>query len=119
MEREHAQTALTAATNTAETLVFDLAREFKSRPGMPVDLVNNILERVQGLQRQLAGAGTTADLRRLEAVSLNELSDAYLSQGNRPAALDAAQRSLAIMEALVKEFPQLPLLQRGLAITLN
>ena len=119
VQRERAQTALTAATNTAETLVFDLAREFKSRPGMPVDLVNNILERVQGLQRQLAGAGTTADLRRLESVSLNELSDAFLSQGNRPAALDAAQRSLAIMQALVKEFPQLPLLQRDLAITLN
>jgi hypothetical protein len=66
---------------------------------MPVDLVNSILERVQSLQRQLAAAGSTPDLRRLEAVSLNELSDAFLSQGNWPAALAAAERALAIMQA--------------------
>jgi tetratricopeptide (TPR) repeat protein/energy-coupling factor transporter ATP-binding protein EcfA2 len=119
VQRERAQTALNAATSTAETLVFDLAREFKNRPGMPLDLVNSILQRVQELQRQLAASGSTPDLRRFEAVSLNELSDAYLSQGDHAKALEVVERSLAIMEALVKEFPQLPLLQRDLAITLN
>ena len=72
---------------------------------MPLDLVNSILERVQGLQAQLAASGSTPDLRRLESVSLNELSDAYLSQGDHAKALAAVERSLAIIEALVAELP--------------
>jgi tetratricopeptide (TPR) repeat protein/energy-coupling factor transporter ATP-binding protein EcfA2 len=119
VQRQRAQTALNAASSTAETLVFDLARDFKNRPGMPLDLVNSILERVQGLQAQLAASGSTPDLRRLESVSLNELSDAYLSQGDHAKALAAVERSLAIIEALVAELPHVPLLRRDLAITLN
>jgi tetratricopeptide (TPR) repeat protein len=118
-QRTRAETALTAATGTAETLVFDLAREFRNRPGMPVDLVNNILGRVQALQRELARSGSTADLRRLEAVSLYEQSDSFLDQGDRAAALDAAERALAILEALAKEFPDRRMLRRELAISLN
>ena len=56
-QRARAETTLAAATRTTDTLIFDLAQEFRRRTGMPVDLIRLILERVQGLQRQLAEAG--------------------------------------------------------------
>ena len=36
-QRDRAERSLAAATQTANTLVFDLAREFRDRAGMPVD----------------------------------------------------------------------------------
>src|SRR4029077_9121577 len=70
IQRERAVNALGAARQTAETLVFDLARDLRTRPGMPVELVDDILERVQKLQGQLGSTGSTVELYRLEAVSL-------------------------------------------------
>jgi tetratricopeptide (TPR) repeat protein len=119
VERQRAVDALGAARKTAETLVFDIARELRNRPGMPVDLVNDILERVQTLQRQLGSAGSTVELLRLEAVSLTELSDSYQRQGNSAAALQAAQRAVAILETIAKQHPDQRLLERSLAVALN
>jgi tetratricopeptide (TPR) repeat protein len=119
VERQRAVDALGAARKTAETLVFDLARELRNRPGMPVDLVNDILERVQTLQRQLGSAGSTVELLRLEAVSLAELSDSYQRQGNGAAALQAAQRAVAILETIAKQHPDQRLVERSLAVALN
>ncbi len=123
IERQRAVDALGAARKTAEpkreTLVFDLARELRNRPGMPVDLVNDILERVQTLQRQLGSAGSTVELLRLEAASLTELSDSYQRQGNRAAALEAIRRAVAILEAISKQHPDQRLVQRDLAVGLN
>jgi tetratricopeptide (TPR) repeat protein len=118
-ERIRAQIALRAATETAETLVYDLAREFENRPGMPVALKREILERVQTLQRYLAQAGTTADLRRLEAISLMELSTTHREQRRQGESVAAAEHALAIITALIKEFPQLARLRRDHAIILN
>ena len=47
--------ALAAATRTTDTLIFDLAQEFRRRTGMPVDLIRLILERVQGLAAPARG----------------------------------------------------------------
>ena len=57
LQRARAENTLAAATRTTDTLIFDLVQEFRRRTGMPVDLIRLILERVQGLQRQLAEAG--------------------------------------------------------------
>jgi eukaryotic-like serine/threonine-protein kinase len=117
-QSRRAENALTAATGTADTLIFDLAQEFRKRAGMPVDLIRLILERVQELQRQLAQAGeTTPDLQRLEAVALDELYSTFLAQGDSKAALAVAERQRDILAALVKAFPNEPRLQRELAIT--
>ena len=56
-QRDRAERSLAAATQTANSLVFDLAREFRDRAGMPADLVRRILDRARGLQRQLAEFG--------------------------------------------------------------
>ncbi len=101
------------------SLVFDLARELRNRPGMPVELVNEILRRVQALQRQLGSAGSTPELLRLEAVSLAELSDSYQWQGNTAAAIAAARHAVAILEAIAKQHPNQRLAERSLAVALN
>ncbi len=98
-QRDRAERTLAAATETANTLVFDLAREFRDRAGMPRDLVRRILDRAHALQRQLAESGeTTPELRRSEAVTLVELVSTLLALGDTKAALEAAQRALKIME---------------------
>ena len=70
-QRDRAERTLAAATKTANSLVSDLAGEFRDRAGMPADLVRGILDRAQALQRQLTELGeTTPELRRSEALAL-------------------------------------------------
>ena len=103
-ERDRAEKALAAAKRTVNRLIFDLAREFRDRAGMPVEMVRKILDLAQDLQHQLAAAGeTTPDLQRSESVALNELVATLLIQGDTKTALDAAQRSLGIMESLTTQ----------------
>ena len=116
---DRAENALGAARQTAETLVFDLARDLRTRPGMPADLVDDILARVQALQRQLGMTGSTVELYRLEAASLYMLSQSSEQKGDIAAALAAVQRSLAILELLATQHPDQRLVQRDLAVSLN
>jgi tetratricopeptide (TPR) repeat protein len=118
-ESQRANDALTAATNTADTLVFELAREFANRPGMPVELTRSILQKVQELQRQLARSGTTVRLRRTEAVSLIELADLFRAQGDRSTARTAVMRALEILDELLKRFPDSAQLRRDYAVALR
>jgi tetratricopeptide (TPR) repeat protein len=115
-----AQTALDAAANAADTLIFDLAQEFRRRSGMPVDLIRLILERVQRLELQLAESGErTPNLRRLEAVAFDELYATYVALGDTKAAIAAAERGRAILEELVKALPDDERIQRDLVISIN
>ena len=59
-QRDRAERALSAATQTANTLVIDLANEFRDRTGMPSDLVRRILDRARGLQQQLLDSARVA-----------------------------------------------------------
>ncbi len=105
-QRDRAERTLAAATETANTLVVDLAREFRDRAGMPRDLVRRILDRAHALQRQLAESGETApELRHSEAIALGDLMDVFLALGDTKAALEAGQRSRMIMEQLVTADP--------------
>jgi tetratricopeptide (TPR) repeat protein/energy-coupling factor transporter ATP-binding protein EcfA2 len=119
-QRARAETTLMAAMQTTDTLIFDLAQEFRRRTGMPVDLIRLILERVQRLQRQLTQAGERSlDLLRLESATLDELSSLYLDQGDINAALQAAERARAILQAMAKADPDNVALQRNLMVALN
>ncbi len=120
VQRARAQTALEAATKTTETLIFDLAQDFRKRTGMPVELIRLILNRVQELQRQLTQAGErTPELLSLEASALDELTSLYLEQGDPAAALDAAQRARDVMQLLVNALPNLQTLKIELATSWN
>lgn len=118
VQRARAERTLAAATQAANALVFELAQEFRNRTGMPVDLVRGILERAQALQRQLSDSGETSpELRRSEYAALAELVTTLLAQGDTQAALAAAARGVAIMEALVAGNPADAEFQNDLAVS--
>ncbi len=105
-QRDRAERTLTAATETANTFVFDMAQELRDRQGMPVDLTRKILDRARGLQRQLVESGEVApDLLRSEALGLTELALTLSLQGDNKAALAAAERARDIMSALLVRMP--------------
>src|SRR5262249_27709656 len=118
-QRDRAERTLAAATKTANSLVFELAHEVRGRVGMPADLVRRILERAQGLQRQLTEAGeTTLELRHSEAAALIDLVDIFLALGDTKAALAAAERARSVLANLVVSESNNALLQRNLSVAL-
>ena len=90
-QRQRAERALQTATETANTLVLDMAKRLRGRVGMPIDLVRDILDRAQELMRQLAERGeTSAALRYSAAQALNEVALTLLEQGDAQSGADAA-----------------------------
>jgi tetratricopeptide (TPR) repeat protein len=119
-QRTKAENALATAAGTADRLVYDLALDLRNRRGMPVDLVLNILDRAVAMQSQLANAQeTTPELRRLEATAMGELATTLIDQGARTSAKSAAERSLTVVENLVKSDPANKVYQRDLSIAFN
>ena len=115
-QRMRAEDTLTAATKTANSLVFDLAQRFKSTVGIPVSLIKDILDRAKALQDQLIKSGeVTPDLRQSEAAALNEAADALLAIGDTKGALAAAKESRQIAVELVATDPNSTNWQRGVA----
>jgi tetratricopeptide (TPR) repeat protein len=116
-QRNRAEKTLAAASQTANDLVFNLAAQFRDRRGMPIALVRDILGRADGLQRQLAAAGeTTPLLRYAESAALNELAITLQIIGDLPAALDATDRSIAVIERLAAAEPDNAGAQRDVGV---
>ena len=119
-QRDRAELALSAATQTANTLVIDLANEFRDRTGMPSDLVRRILDRARGLQQQLLGAGENSrELLGSASSALDQLAITLLDLGETDAALEAAKGSYAVARRLVDEDPSNPDWRRTLSVALN
>src|SRR5262245_20119162 len=119
-QRDRAERTLAAATKTANSLVFELAREFRDRSGMPADLVRRILERAQGLQRQLAESGeSTPAIRRSEAAALTDLVRTLLALGDTKAALAAAERAHTITADLAAADPGNAKWQNDVSVSLD
>jgi tetratricopeptide (TPR) repeat protein len=114
-QRDRAERNLTAATGTANTLVFELALEFRDR-GLPVDLVRKLLNRARDLQKQLTSSGEmTPALLNSEAAALCELSVTLRVQGAFAEALEAAETCRAVMQKLLAQEPANRQWQRQLA----
>jgi eukaryotic-like serine/threonine-protein kinase len=112
VQHRRAERALSASTETANALVTDLAKKFRDRTGMPIDLVRDILDRAQNLQYQIINSGEAApELRFSAAKALNELVLTLLAQGDKKAQADlgaarqAAQRFFDIMTEIAKTDP--------------
>jgi hypothetical protein len=56
-QRDRAEQALTAATRTANSVIFDLAQRFRNVLGVPASLVKDLLDRARALQEQLTASG--------------------------------------------------------------
>ncbi|MGV2975782.1 TIR domain-containing protein [Roseibium alexandrii] len=105
-EAKRANEALTAATQTANGLVFNLAQKFKNS-GLPNATVREILQEARNLQDKLsAGFEDNAVLLRSRSVALIELADTYDDFGDPEAALRLLQESLNIARKLAKDKPQ-------------
>ena len=59
-QRQRAEATLKAATETANSLVFDLAQRFRETAGISAKLVKDILDRARALQEQLIHSGEAA-----------------------------------------------------------
>ncbi len=119
-QRGRAERTLAVATGTANALVFDLAREFRDRTGIPVALVRKILDSARELQRQLAESGEVSpELRRTEAVALMDLVETLQALGDVPAALASANRASNIIQELLEQDPNNMGYQRDLSISME
>ncbi len=115
-QRKRAENTLALATQTANSLVFDLTQEFRDVVGVPSTMIENILDRALKLQGQLLQSGETSpDLLRGEAVALGETARTLLTLGKTDSALADAEKARDIFAALVKQKPSDTGRQRDLA----
>lgn len=115
MQRTRAERSLAAATDTANTLVFEMAQELRDR-GVPIQVLRKILERARALQKQLTSAGEMSPgLLNSEAAALCELSWTLRDQGLLKDAVDAAELCRGIMEKLAASAPDNTQWRRQLA----
>ncbi|OYQ22360.1 hypothetical protein CHR90_00385 [Elstera cyanobacteriorum] len=116
---EKAQKSLTAATETANGLIFDLAQKFKGR-GLPNAMAREILDRARQLLERLT-EGNEADpaLQRSRVAALNELSHTLDDYGDPDGALGLARQGLLIALKLASEEPGNRQFQRDLSVSLE
>jgi hypothetical protein len=101
-QRNRAEQTLAAATQTANSLVFDLAQRFRNAVGVPAELVKDILDRAVALQKQLTASGQAApELRSSQGTALPEMVGALLAIGNTAGALAAAEGARQIFDTLL------------------
>ena len=104
-----AEATLAAATETANSLVFDLAQRFRNAVGVPAALIKDILDKALALQEQLIKSGqVTPDLKRSEAAALDETVDTLLVIGDTKGALAAADQARQILADLLAASPAAP-----------
>ena len=117
-QRQRAEATLAAATKTANSLVFDLARRLRNVVGIRADLVKDILDRARALQEQLIKSGqVTPELKRSEAEALAETATSLLAIGNTAGALAAAEQARQIMADLVAAEPGSTDFRRELSVS--
>lgn len=110
-----ADTELTAAVKTANLLVSDLAYRLRSTAGVPITLVEDILERVSEFQNELTQV--SPELLRSKADAQAEMASTLLALGDSGKALQHAQEAHDIYRDLLKASPDSAALQLGLSWT--
>jgi tetratricopeptide (TPR) repeat protein len=117
-QRNRAERTLAAATETANSLVFDLAQRFKDTVAIPNDLIKDILGRARTLQDQLISSGQmTPALRRSAADALGETAASLLRIGDTTAAYAAADQARQILTELAASNAADIGLQQHLSVT--
>ncbi len=104
-QRNRAEHNLSVATEAANDLIYDMAQKFRDS-GVPVSIIEDILERARQLQKQLTADGQISDeLQHSEAAALNETVRTLLTIGDTKGALAAAQQEQKLSEALLASDP--------------
>jgi tetratricopeptide (TPR) repeat protein len=119
-QRKLAESTLLSATSAANAMVSQLAKSMRDRKGMPIDLVRDILDRAQSLQRQLiASWQDRPELLLSEGKALNEVVLTEFALGDSASALKAAEDYRNLMDDLVKRDPKNAEVRRELSFGLN
>jgi tetratricopeptide (TPR) repeat protein len=116
--QRQAEQTLAAATETANSLVFDLAQRFRDAMGVPAEVIKDILDKARALQEQLIKSGqVTPELKRSEGAALTETVDTLLTIGDTGGALAAAEQARQIYADLVAGNPGNAGWQRDLSVS--
>jgi len=117
-QRDRAERALTLATDTANSLVFDLTQKFRNVVGVSAATIKDILDQARKLQDQLSAAGeSSSSLSRSQAAALLETITSLLEVGDTQNALAAALKAQGILQALAKDQPNNNDIQRELSVS--
>jgi tetratricopeptide (TPR) repeat protein len=118
LERARAEHSLALATHTADGMIFDIVQKIRNVAGVPTATIEAILDSTRKLQEQLSAYGENSpELRRSQAEAQMEISNTLLAAGDVRGAVGAAQRSRAILEALLKSAPGSTDYQRELSVS--
>ena len=112
-QRRLAETRLDAAVATANSLVSDFAYKFRHTVGVPIGLVQDILERVDKFEEDLGE--TTPQLLASKAAAQGELATTLLALGATTRALDRAREASDIYDTLAHSVPGNDGFQLGLS----
>jgi tetratricopeptide (TPR) repeat protein len=112
-ERRLAETRLIAAVKTANSLVSDFAYRLRNTSGVPIALVDDILNRVSRFQDELEEV--SPQLLQSKADAQGELASTLLILGDTGRALNSAQEARNIYRNLVKGAPDDVAFQLGLS----
>jgi tetratricopeptide (TPR) repeat protein len=123
-QRGRAETAATEvrhtvslATQTANSLVFDIADKFRTVPGVPALVIKQLLDEARKVQDQLvAGGDNSLELQYGQAAALGATADTLMTLGDLAGALAAARRGQDILTAMAARDPKNVATQRGLAL---
>jgi eukaryotic-like serine/threonine-protein kinase len=116
--QKQAEATLAAATETANSLVFDLALRFRDAMGVPAALMKGILDQARALQEQLTKSGqVTPELKRSEAAALMVTVDTLQAIGDTAGARAAAEQARQIMADLLAGNPGNAGWQRDLSVS--
>jgi tetratricopeptide (TPR) repeat protein len=119
-EAARAERNFTAAKDTVDSLIHNIAQGLRDVEGMRVETINKVLTSVrETVERLSATAPNNSELLGSRADMLDEFATTYLKAGSLQAAEQSARESLAIRRNLVEADKQHPeLRQRSLTVTL-
>jgi tetratricopeptide (TPR) repeat protein len=100
LQRDRAENTLLAAVDSTKDLVLRVGVELRQTVGIPLKVVDDIVRTAGELQTQLLKYNaSSADLRRAQAVTYRERSQALSAEGKFEDALVAAQQSQQILRS--------------------
>jgi len=119
-ERDKATRNFGLAQETAESLVFDIARGLRNVEGMRAETVRKILETARATFEQLAAsAPDDLPLQRSRSVMLGEFGDTYVTLGDLNQALQMYREAADVRERLARADPGNAARQRDLLVAYN
>jgi tetratricopeptide (TPR) repeat protein len=105
-EKQRADRNFTAAKQTVDDLIFNIAQGLRNVAGMRVETIRTVLDTVQKTTDQLVQAAPDdPQLLRLRAAMFTNFVDTYLAAGDLKDAAAAAAQSLSIFRNLAAQDP--------------